>query len=756
MRFLLAAVVAVLLVSVVPVSTPTARAQSDEPSTKVEVTKITPSVVGAGAPPEMTITGRLTNTSDQAIEDIQARVQRGAPTASESDVYAVMGGDAQTATSPSFRPLAGSLAPGQQIPFELRIPLTGGSDSLQIDQPGVFPVLVNINGTEESGSRSRLEESRFLLPVTAVPGTPPPAPPKPTPTTMLVPIVDAPRMQQQASPGQPAILDDDQLAQSFAPGGRLYELVQAVDDAAGPGSPVGSALCFAIDPDLIITAKTMQNGYQVADRDGSPQEGLGADAAELWLNKLKNVVSGRCVIPLPFADADVVALGRAGLPDLIKGSLDGSDLIERELDIEPRRDVLWPIDGALDEPAASQLTSQQMGRSRVHTMLLNPATLAMPQGSLGEVQLTTEGAPIAQPIDPLLKSALAPTRGVAPHPGANGVAAAQDALGSLAFRTTGGATQGTSVLAPPRHWNIGGDGMHALLTGMNELADAGYIQPTGLPMAEQSKQEHETAHQHLPKVGLSYPVTAATAEIQQSVLDQIARQNFKVGDLFRSSERDPAANRAPAEVTTPLRDGLLRGASSSWRSNPGASREWVGKATKTLNGVLSNVQLAEFPGLITQLSSNAYIPVTVTNNLPITVFVKLQIPPTVGLNPKDLDTLRFPAQGRRTIWLNTEVSRPGQFTVDLRLTTEDGTQLGAPQRLRVQGNTYAPLTFVLTVIAGGLLIVLSGRRIIRRARARAERKAAEGVEQPGKTESPGEGAEQEARTTTTESDRDSS
>ncbi|GAB3286703.1 DUF6049 family protein [Parasphingorhabdus pacifica] len=694
------------------------------------MTNVTPSVVGPGAPPEMTVKGRLTNTGDQVIEAVEARIQRSDPAGEESDVHEALGGNAPSATTPSFNPLVDTLEPGRPTEFEMRIPITGDANSLQITEPGVHPILLNINGSPNNGSRARIGEARFLLPVTAVPGQPPTTPPEPTPTTMLVPVVDFPRLQQQSAPGQPAVLIDDNLADSLAPGGRLHGLLQAVDDSAGSGSPMGSALCFAVDPDLIVTVDAMIDGYQVRNRDGSTRPGTGAASAEMWLDKLKTVTQGRCVISLPFGDVDVTALGRADLPDLIKGALDGSDIVERVLGVKPRRDMLWPIAGALDEPAAGQLTDENLGNKRIHTMLMRPSALAMPQGSLSPVRLDTRNSPIAQPIDPLMSRALNPLSGVAgttelspPH---NGPLSAQDALGALTFRATKGATQGTSVIAPPRRWNIGGDGMRALLEGMGNLADTGYIQPTGLPSSDHGWENHDSAHQDLPQVGLDYPGNAANAEIRQPILEKLARENFKVGDLYRSSEKDPAVNRDPAQLTTPLRDALLRGASSAWRGDPGASRYWVGRASDTIEDVLSHVQLAEFRPIM-QASSNAYIPVTVTNNLPVTISVELKVPRTVGIEPKDLGTLRFPAQGRRTIWLETEVHRAGQFTVDLAITTEDGTQLGEPRRLQVHSNAYGQLTVVLTIIAGALLVVLSALRIVRRIRARNDRKNGAGA-----------------------------
>ena len=168
MRFLLAAVVAALFAVVVP-PMPRAHAQEDGKFAQLDVTKITPSVVTGGSPGELVVAGRLTNTSDRAISDVEVRIQRGNPVTNEPATQRAMRGDVPTVTEPAFSPVVNRLAPGQQVPVEFHIPFTG-PNSLQISQPGIFPLLVNINGVPRSGARSRIAEGRFLLPVSAPPG----------------------------------------------------------------------------------------------------------------------------------------------------------------------------------------------------------------------------------------------------------------------------------------------------------------------------------------------------------------------------------------------------------------------------------------------------------------------------------------------------------------------------------------------------------------------------------------------------------
>src|SRR6185312_8423374 len=254
--------------------------------------------------------------------------------------------------------------------------------SLHIDQPGVYPVMVNVNGTPDYGAPARLDDARFLLPVLGVRPDPatgsytdnvnavvPPDTSKPVGLTMLWPLADRPRLAAGAPGGTtPVRLTDDDLATSLAPGGRLDTLLGAVDFATSPqvdpGGEVRNALCLAVDPDLLVTVNAMTGGYVVNDAPdagpGTPTHpGTGQNAAVGWLNRLKAVAQRMCVAPTTYAQADLDALQRVGDPGLSAiATKSAGDIVDQILGISSTRGATLVGDGPLTGPAVELLSAQ--------------------------------------------------------------------------------------------------------------------------------------------------------------------------------------------------------------------------------------------------------------------------------------------------------------------------------------------------------------------------------------------------------------
>ncbi|MGH3669199.1 MAG: DUF6049 family protein, partial [Pseudonocardiaceae bacterium] len=609
------------------------------------------------------------------------------------------------------------------------VPLRGGADleSLQINEPGVYPVLVNLNGQPDFGGVARLASVALLVPVLVVPPTTPggtPGPvlrrqPRPTPLTVVWPLAAAPD-REPTGPGEPLTLRSDRagtdpLAAEIAPGGRLDGLLGALEQEVPPGSPLGAAVCVAVDPLLLETLTGMSRGYRVS-YPGGTDEGTGAQNARNWLDRLRAAVQGRCVLPLPYADADLVALSRAGLTDLEALAINtGIRLTGDLLGVQPLMGVSWPDDGLLDERTLTDLTGLQ-----THALLLDPrgvapaAPAAQPAtdvvGLVGGSSSSANPAagdrtPVGLLMDPLLTSSLADTADTAVN-----LLSAQDGLGTLVYRATGGRP---ILLVPPRRWQAHGEEATALLDTARQHLKADFVSPRELPALATTRATG-------PGVAVIYPPQASAGEISPQVTAEVQRDRDILRDLQVATVLDPAANLRPATLLDPLRLGLLRGVSTAWRDQPDQAVLTTAEESNRLEGLRRSVRIVQPPGPYSLAASDSPLLITVSNGLPVGVQVSLSLSETAGLRAGAVGLQLVPARSTRQLVIPAKVSRAGQFSVDARLSTPGGTSLGEPSTLQLRSTAFGRVTVALTAGAGAVLVLLVARRIVRRIRRTRE------------------------------------
>jgi len=706
---------------------------------RLELAEMSPRVVTAAGPRDLVVSGTVTNTGDVPVRDLVIRVQRGNPLTTEGALRDALDGTARTdAVTPEFMPLP-ELAPGTQLPVRLTLPLRGAPEtSLALNDTGVHELLVNVNGAPGDGARARLAALRMLLPVLSLP--PDPAAPDQvpeattggaTPFALLVPITDVPR-RLATVPGEPTLLADDDLAASFAPDGRLGGLVAALARNAPADSRVREATCLAIDPELVETAALMRStdGYQVIGPDGGPVPGTGGAAAAQWLDQLASVARGGCVIALPYADADLVALTRAGMPDLATRAVtDGRAVLQGILQTSVVPDVTWPVEGAVDD-ATLAMAAKAGGRS----LLLSADAIEQGRTTYDSGVLPIAGGQRAQftvLTDPLLTRAAAGLpdvpggdlgavrSGSAPSVSPAGTASplsTQDLIGALAFRTQDPAadvarTGGPLVLAPPHQWTADGAATDALLGAVDQLLDVGRLVPRGL--GDVLATGPSTGAAALP---ITYPLHVGGREVTGPALDSIRGTAADIEDLASAAVPNSGVGVSPDEALTPLRRGLLRPASSAWRTRPDAAEAAATELADRVAGLRGSIRVLEPPGPYSLGTSDAPILITVANGLPVTVRVDVEILPSSGLRVAPIEPQEVPPLGRRQVRVSAEVTRSGQFSVQAAVRTPDGELLGQPSRLRVRSTAYGTITVWLTASAGILLVVLAGRRVVRRIR----------------------------------------
>lgn len=718
----------------------TAAQPDTEALARIELSGLSPRIITGSSAPVIQVAGRVVNVGDRPITKLAIRLQRDEAVNSDKAVEQAIQGKLEAPQVTRFQPLPGKLGPGQSRSFQLSVSLRGGADleSLQIDKPGVYPLLVNLNGQPDFGGVARLASATLLVPVLGVPPATPgglPGPvlrrqPSPTPLTVVWPLAAAPD-RVPSGPGEPITLrsnraDTDPLAAQIAPGGRLDGLLSALEQEVPPGSPLGAAVCVAVDPLLLETLTGMSHGYRVS-YPGGVSDGTGTQNARTWLDRLRAAVQGRCVLPLPYADADLVALSRAGLTDLEALAINtGTRLTADLLGVQPLMGVSWPDDGFLDERTLADLTGLQ-----THALLLDPRGIAsaapatqgatdvvgLVGGSSSNANPTTllpgDRAPVGLLIDPLLTSSLANTADTAsPADDAPpaGPLSAQDGLGTLVYRASGGRP---ILLAPPRRWQAGGEEAAALLHTARQLLKTGFVVPRELPALAGARAAD-------PGSTVIYPPQASAGEISPQVTAEVQRDRDVLRDLQVATVLDPAANLKPATLLDPLRLGLLRGVSTAWRGQPDQAALTTAEESSRLEGLRRSVRIVQPPGPYSLAASDSPLLITVSNSLPVGVQVSLSLSQTAGLRAGAVGLQLVPARSTRQLVIPAKVSRAGQFSVDARLSTPGGTSLGEPSTLQLRSTAFGRVTVALTAGAGAVLILLVARRVVRRIRRTRE------------------------------------
>ncbi|MEU5690604.1 DUF6049 family protein [Actinosynnema sp. NPDC020468] len=683
------------------------QSQQSETWVRLDVEQLSPRVVTAAGPDSVTVSGKVVNVSDRKVFDIELRLERGQPLDSEDAVRKALREptDAEV-VQPEFTSIAKELQPNETKQFSLTVPLKGDAPtSLDITKPGVYPILANINGQPDFGGRARLAALSTLLPVVAVPGGEsvgvPAAPAK---VTLIWPLADRPRLISES----PAVLSDDELAGSLSLGGRLYTLLKAYESALD--SPLAAGVCLAVDPDLIRTVDAMSKGYQVAGH-----EGRGRSEAKLWLDQLRLRTGGRCVIALPDADADLVALSRAKLGGLTGLALEGADVIREVLQVQPLANATWPEDGLVDQQTLADLSTRG-----VTSLVVDQSTVAGTPGTapvrLGDQGGGDAGTPTtAVRVDGMVSDALRDTPVARPVAGLataqqSQPVSVQNALAALTYRAGFQSTGQNVVIAPPRRWNAPAGEIVTFLDTAKFLVGGGYATATGLESLFAAAVPDQAAT-------ISYPADGGSREIPSTITGQVADSFHQLEQMAGAMSQQDAASAQPADLVDPLRLDLLRVVSGAWRGDESGAVSALALGTSQIDGLQSQVTVNEPNSPILLGSGDSPIPVTIKNRLDVRVTVRIVVEDTPGILAKQLPDQVLPARGDRLVTVPVEVLRSGRFSVHMRLTTPSGVELGDRARLEVSSSAYGTITLVITCLAGATLVLLSARRIYRRVRA---------------------------------------
>lgn len=723
---------------------------------ELAIDTVAPSTVTTTSEPFVTVRATVTNTGDRRVDEVAVRMQ-GADAVVDSDELrtSLVPGRQQYGTVGDFETVSASLERGESAQFVISMPLRSTQEpSLGIDAPGVYPLLLNVNGTPEYGGAARLDDARFLLPVTGVPRDPtaldplgPEAGPQapstadPVATTVLWPLADKPRL----AAGVPGSIEDrvrlvdDELADQLAPGGRLDRLLGAVEFATteqlDPDGRLAESMCLAIDPDLLITVSNMTRGYLIvndpADPTGPAREGSGAQAASDWLTRLETVTDSMCVTAVPFAQVDLDTLGNVGDASLAAAALESpADIVDTMLGVTSTRGIVWSSSGQLGEAGAATVRSIGPRTALLADNRIAPAAGGVVASVVGgndvlaDLAVTVFDAPTATALaavgDRPFTPEFTPDEQRFDFSGDSRTARLQNALGALTFQalppTVAGGSPRSMTVAPPQYWTADDDEPAAVLSTVSSLLRSGLATPR--PLAELAAKDPS---------GLPVETrTVGQAGRDIALEDRVRAQSKRIEALRGSLVEAPQSELTPQRYTAPLREDLLRAIGTADRA---AANVRMDSAEAGLDTIYRSVTVLAPGGVYTLASEQSPLLLVARNDLPVGVNVRLEVDAPPEMTVTDVGVTALPARGSRTITVPAQVDDSRNLAVDFSLTTLDGQQLGEPSTVNVRSNAYGQALAIITASAGVLLLLLAGRRLWHRFKGQPD-PADEGYERP--------------------------
>ncbi|MFJ9445516.1 DUF6049 family protein [Kitasatospora sp. NPDC101235] len=663
----------------------------------------------------VTITGHVTNAGKSAIKGAHAAIRKpnsSRPLDRRSDLANVAGRstpdgkDGVELDSPQYA--LPELNPGQSQPYTLSVAVS----DLGLSTSGAYELAVDAWGTTADNSRDRaLGIARTFLPYN--PGG---AEAQPTKVATIWPLVHPPVMAAQTVADNDqtiSVLRDDSLAAEFAPGGRLYELVDTGAKLNG--------LTWVIDPDLLDAALAMTKPYRV-QKPGTEESGKSAKddntvqlppspAAVAWLDKLRAAVAkpGDQVVSLPYADPDLASIAHNGsdltgvTTALSKATTAGRLTVEGRLSVDTRSDVAWPFQGYLDQQIAA--LAQQSGSG---LLLVNGESMPEPDSlnytptavrPIGNGQnAVVADETVSSLFDKDLNSPQAQTE------------ATQRFLAeTFAITHEQPQNQRGLLVMPPRE--LSAANAKALATAL-QTADGKWISSVKLDAVAQSAPDPK-ANTAVP-APTDYPTEARASELPAADLS-------RTDDIQRDLDTLMRVLTLPQRVRGPFSAAMVRSLSTEWRSQPPAGSTYRTGVTEYLKELTRAVQVPK-KNVVTLAGDTGLLQVSVRNDLTQTVTnLKLVL---TSAQPNRLrvskeEELVLPPSQSVTLRFNAEAHNNGPvaMTAQLWTTGPDSRPYGEARKFTVEVTSVT--NGVLYVFAGaGVLLLLAALRFVRQRKRR--------------------------------------
>ncbi|WP_329496469.1 DUF6049 family protein [Kitasatospora herbaricolor] len=649
----------------------------------------------------VTITGQVTNGGRAPLKSPHAAVRapfNHKPLNTRSDLASVATRNDPAGVDgvdlPSPQAALNELGPGQSQPFTLQVAVA----DLELDREGAYELAVDVRGSTGDNQRERpLGIARTFLPY-----NPNPTDAQPTQVATLWPITHTPELVAQTlsdNDQSVAVLRDDSLAAEFAPGGRLYELV---DIGAGLNAPT-----WVVDPDLLDTAYAMTKPYRVqkpntagqSAKDENTTQGTGTAAAAAWLDKLRAAVAkkGGEVVSLPYADPDIASIAHNGADlsgvdtALLKAGTAGQVTAEGRLSVDVRGDVAWPYQGYLDQQIAA--TAQRGGDN---LLLVNGASLPEADslkytpGAVRPLGNGQTGVVADNTVSGLFQNDLN-------TPQAQSEAVQRFLAETFVITRQEPHNQRGLLVMPPRGLTVN---TAKTLASALQSANAGqWTTPVTLDTVAQAAADPR-ANGAVPPA-TDYPGEARASELSAKALTETMAIQSKLDLLMRILT-------LPQRVRGPFSAAMVRSVSTEWRTQ-GPAGDTYRDGVRDYLAELSQAVRVPKKGVITFAGDTGVLQVSVRNDLTQSVTnlklvltssqpnrLKVGDPADIVLGASRSVTMQFPAEAHNN----------GQATMTAQLWTTgpDPQRYGDPVTFNVMVTSVTD--GVLYVIGAGLLLIL--------------------------------------------------
>lgn len=734
----------------------------------ISLTWITPDRIDGQSKNSVTVSGTLTNVGKLPISDIDVRLQRGDYVPYGNALRHTLTEDQiNYPTTLPFHHLATTLNPGDSTSFTLTARIHGGDgDTLNINAPGVYPLLVNVNGRVSNSDSARLHDARVLLPVLSLPGSDrqDPATVASRPTTILWPLALTPQEASYYSFSSIAVLRNENLGISLGEHGRLRALL----DAAGSllkDHALNHSVCFAIDPDLLRTVDRMTRPYRVLNTPNNWHDGMHRGKhtkdAQSWIEDLRSLTANNCVIALPWSGASLATTTHL-LPDKPHQLMEDSRRVTAYfLHKHLTSHVIWPNTGTLTPYDIPALDHSEL-------LLSSTALTTHTDKGFGQLLRYDHARYTVTPYDSTLSTALAATgqnpvntpyspsdsRYVLTADSAT--ACMQDATATLLWKTSAALRRekpahntyaGTPLLiAPPQQWSVTGDDLATFTSTLRYLAQHNLITAQSLTDA--------LAQAHTKPIHGTFTTSSPLTESSMSAITQAISHIHHYRNLFTDKNDNNFYKRtryniyraattrtlglAPTLVgnippshnhqsdTKTRRHGDSDSANTSGITlrtpdDLAYPKAYARSITLAAHAIRSSVTLIKPGSIYTLASTDSGLVLVARNELPadVTVTVHTRERLTDGDKPanttKDLTKplrVTIPAQSSLNINIPVHLHSGKSVPVRVQLLSADQQELGTTVDMTVRVSHLTPLLGFLLTAAVVILAVLIVKRVL--------------------------------------------